>query len=553
MNPTWYNNPKLRYFVLLVAVLMPLCWLGISNHGFWGTDEPRVAEIGREMALTANWAVPTLNQKPFLEQPPLYYAALAVTFKIFGASDRVARVPSALFSMGGAIALFFLTTMILGPRAGFYSAFIMATSFEYFQIGHWVLVDSALTCFVITAMALFMAGYSSGSKKKKLFFYCLFYFSCTLAFYSKGFIGVVIPGLGIVTFLLFDRNLKELFRMHLWLGLLIFSALVLPWFLALWRQGGAEYLKVVLVENHLNRFIRPGMLGHAQPFYFYFSDFPPGFLPWIILILPVLYRSFSKVRELPETSRRGLLFAKCWFFSGFVFLSLASGKRLLYTLPIFAPLSMLTGLYIDLISESANVRKVEKFFMWILGAFPLAVGAAAGPLYLHFSEGDMPEGLHGVPFTIMVLSAVAVAPSLVALWFLFRGYVRRFLLTNGLTLFGLLVLVLTALVPMVDRYRSVAPFCEQVKSAVGNEKPLYAYIADESLRGAIPFYTGRYIEEVYSLERVKEILGRGDQVFFVERDTRGELEKQLFSTGKVKVVIRHDMGSERSLLLLTNR
>ncbi|MGD0238227.1 MAG: hypothetical protein ABSC55_27305, partial [Syntrophorhabdales bacterium] len=67
MNPTWHNNPKLRYFVLLVAVLIPLCWLGISNHGFWGTDEPRVAETGREMALTGNLAVPTLNQKPFLE------------------------------------------------------------------------------------------------------------------------------------------------------------------------------------------------------------------------------------------------------------------------------------------------------------------------------------------------------------------------------------------------------------------------------------------------------------------------------------------------------
>ncbi len=197
MNPTWYNNLKLRYFVLLMVVLIPLCWLGISNHGFWGTDEPRVAEIGREMALTGNLAVPTLNQKPFLEQPPLYYAALAATFKIFGVSDRVARVPSALFAMGGAVALFFLGAMLFGPRAGFLSSFIMATSFEYFQIGHWVLVDSALTCFVVWAMALFMAGYTSGENREKLLYYSLFYLSCTLAFYSKGFIGVVIPGLGI--------------------------------------------------------------------------------------------------------------------------------------------------------------------------------------------------------------------------------------------------------------------------------------------------------------------------------------------------------------------
>jgi 4-amino-4-deoxy-L-arabinose transferase-like glycosyltransferase len=553
LNPTWYNNPRIQYFLLLIVILTPLCWLGISNHGFWGTDEPRVAEIGREMALTGNLAVPTLNQKPFLEQPPLYYAALAATFKIFGVSDRVARVPSALFAMGGAIALFFLGAMLFGARAGFLSAFIMATSFEYFQIGHWVLVDSALTCFVVWAMAFFIAGYSSREDRKKLLYYSLLYCSCTLAFYSKGFIGVVIPGLGIIAFLAFERNLKELLRMRIWLGLLIFIALVIPWFLALWHQGGAEHLRVVLVENHLNRFIRPGDLGHAQPFYFYLADFPPGFLPWIVLILPVLYRSFSGVKELPATSRRGLLFAKCWFFCGFVFLSLASGKRLLYTLPIFAPLSMLTAVYIDSILKSVTIPKVEKFFMWILGLFPLAVGAAAAPLYTHFAKEALPDASNGgIPATIILLSVVAVGPSLVALWFLLRGKMRDFWVTNGLTIFALLVLVLTALVPMVDRYRSVAPFCEQVKAVVGKEKPLYAYVADESLRGAIPFYTGRYIEEVGNLERVKEILETEDQVYFVERDTSGMLERQLLSTGKLSVVIRRDMGSPRSLLLLTN-
>ena len=214
---------------------------------------------------------------------------------------------------------------------------------------------------------------------------------------------------------------------------------------------------------------------------------------------------------------------------------------------------MLTAFYIDSIMESTTVRKVEKFFMWVLGAFPLAVGIAGGPLYTHFTEGDLPETLQGLPTPIIVLSVVAVVPSLVALWFLFRGNVKRFWVTNSVTLFALLILVLTTLVPLVNTYRSVAPFCMKVKSIVGEDKPVYAFFPDESLRGAIPFYTGRYIEEVYSLERVREILGKGDQVFFVERDSRGALEGLLLSTGKLSVILRHDMGSERSLVLLTNR
>jgi 4-amino-4-deoxy-L-arabinose transferase-like glycosyltransferase len=340
--------------------------------------------------------------------------------------------------------------------------------------------------------------------------------------------------------------------MHIWLAVLIFIALTLPWFLALWHQGGPEHLRVVVVDNHLNRFVRPGTLGHAKPFYFYLFDFPPGFLPWILLIVPVLYRSFSKTGELPAASRRGLLFAKCWFLSGFIFLSLASGKRLLYTLPIIAPLSMMTAFYIDSTLSSRAMRAVEKFFVWMLGLFPLAIGVAAVPLFYRFAEGDSSAALRGVPVAVVVFSSLAVGLSLISLWFLFRRNVRRFWISQGVTMFALLVFLLVALVPVIDRYRSIAPFCEQVKAVVGSDKPLYAYQADESLRGVIPFYTGRYIGELQSLEQVQEILKKGDQVFIVERDKGSRLEKQLLSTGKLSVLIRHNMGIDRSLLLLTN-
>ena len=125
------------YGIILLIVLLPLFCLGIGNHGLWTADEPRVAEIGREMALTGNWVVPTLNQRPFLEEPPLYYASIAAMFRIFGGvSDRVARVPSVIYSLAGCIALFFLATFLFTPRAGFLSSLVLATGFEYFRVAH---------------------------------------------------------------------------------------------------------------------------------------------------------------------------------------------------------------------------------------------------------------------------------------------------------------------------------------------------------------------------------------------------------------------------------
>jgi 4-amino-4-deoxy-L-arabinose transferase-like glycosyltransferase len=150
------------YLLLLMCVVVPLFALGLSNHGLWTPDEPRVAEIGREMALSGNWFVPTLNQKPFLEEPPLYYAALGAVFRISGkASDKIVRIPSALFAFGGVLALFFLANQLMGPRIAFMASFIMATCGEYFRVAHWVVVDSALTFFVLLALAFFIRAYVS--------------------------------------------------------------------------------------------------------------------------------------------------------------------------------------------------------------------------------------------------------------------------------------------------------------------------------------------------------------------------------------------------------
>jgi 4-amino-4-deoxy-L-arabinose transferase-like glycosyltransferase len=241
-------------------VVVPLFFLGLSNHGLWSADEPRVAEIGREMALTGNWAVPTLNQKAFLEEPPLSYGFLALTFKAFGgASDKVARIPSALFAFASVIVVFFIANFLFGPRIALLSGIILATAEEYLRVSHWVLVDSTLTFFVFCTMGFFIKGYLSENIKRKLFCYILLYISCTLAFFTKGFIGIVIPGLSILTFLIVEKSLKEILKMRLWLGILIFIMVALPWFIALWHRGGAEYLNDYLIHNQLERFLPTSM------------------------------------------------------------------------------------------------------------------------------------------------------------------------------------------------------------------------------------------------------------------------------------------------------
>jgi 4-amino-4-deoxy-L-arabinose transferase-like glycosyltransferase len=538
----------LPYGIILIAVFIPLFGLGLSNHGLWTADEPRVAEIGREMAVTGNWAVPSLNRRPFLEKPPLYFWALAATFRAYGqASDRVARIPSAVFGFGGALAMFFLGRMLFGARVGFLSAFILATSFNYFRVSHWVLVDSALACFVIWAMTAFMAGYQADKWGAKFLYYMLFYVLCGLAFLSKGVIGLAFPGLGILVFLTFERNLKEIWRMHPWFGIAVVMAVVLPWLLALWREGGSEFLDVFLVKNHLQRFLAGGSSGHHKPFYYYFPEFPASFLPWSLLLIPALYWAFSKkVEALPNTTRRGLLFMKCWFISGFLFLSMASTKRAIYLLPVLAPISMLTACWLGTVLESkTSPSRVDWGFLWGFGLLTLGVGLAVGPLSFYLSREWS--------VTFVAVWVLTVGFSLGSLQSLRERSIPRFTFWGHATVFSVLIFILVWIPPSMDRYKSFVPFSRQVEAVVGPEAPLYAYMPDETLRGVVPFYTGRHVEEIVDGQSLKTVLDSKDRVFVVAMDKRRKIEGEILSTARASTLIRQEMGGRRVCLLFTNR
>jgi 4-amino-4-deoxy-L-arabinose transferase-like glycosyltransferase len=556
------KNDMLKHLILLLIIAIPLFSLGLSNHGLWSADEPRVAEIGREMAVTGNWAVPTLNQKPFLEEPPLYYGALALTFKAFGVSDKVARIPSAFFTFASVLVLFFVANLLFGPRVALLSGFILATAGEFFRVAHWVIVDSGLTFFIMSGMGFFIAGYLSENSRKKLLYYVLLYIACTLAFYVKGFIGIVIPGLSILVFLLIERNFREILRMQLWLGVLIFVIMTLPWFIALWQHAGTEHLEVFFIHNHLQRFL-PGSMagrisgsasGHHNPFYYYITEFPNGFLPWSILLIPVFYHAFSRSGQANASnpvSGKGVLFAKCWFFAGIIFLSAASTKRTLYLMPIFASMAMLTALYIDstLISQSPN--RIGKVFLWIFSILLLVIGLVFTPAYLYLKNTYLLVAPAGFFASLIVVSILVVVISLAGIWYLQRGNLKKYWISINLPIIFILLFTLIALVPILDRHKSFVPFCRQVMAIVAPDQPLYAYKPDETLRGAVPFYTGRYVIETEELGNT--LLNKEEPLFVMIRDKNGETEKKLLSTGRLFTLVRQDMGTDRTLVLLSNR
>src|SRR6266700_4605746 len=90
-------STRTRTDVLLIAGFCAfLFFYGIGQFGLIGADEPRYAQVAREMLERHDWVTPVLGGHAWLEKPPLYYWQAMLAYSIFGVSDWAARLPSAV-------------------------------------------------------------------------------------------------------------------------------------------------------------------------------------------------------------------------------------------------------------------------------------------------------------------------------------------------------------------------------------------------------------------------------------------------------------------------
>src|ERR1700756_3420953 len=92
---------------LVVGVCSFFFFFGLGAFGLTGADEPRYAQIAREMLARHDWIVPVLNGAPWLEKPILLYWKEINSYIVFGVHDWAARVPAAFHATALVLAVFF--------------------------------------------------------------------------------------------------------------------------------------------------------------------------------------------------------------------------------------------------------------------------------------------------------------------------------------------------------------------------------------------------------------------------------------------------------------
>ncbi len=110
------QNPGSRILWLLFALLIVFVYFFGLTLPLLGPDEPRYAQVAREMYLRGDWITPTLGGFDWFEKPALLYWLEIASYKIFGVSEFAARFGSAVFGLGTIACLWILGKSVSGFR-----------------------------------------------------------------------------------------------------------------------------------------------------------------------------------------------------------------------------------------------------------------------------------------------------------------------------------------------------------------------------------------------------------------------------------------------------
>ncbi|MGH7823657.1 MAG: ArnT family glycosyltransferase [Candidatus Binatia bacterium] len=520
-----FSPSEERYYPFYLCILAALLYFpALGGRDFWAPVEPRYAEIARVMFAKGEWIVPTVNGDLYTDKPILYFWLVLIVSKIVGAvNEWTVRLPPALVGMGFVFTTYLIGRDFFSPRIGLIAAAVLATTVRVIWEARWAHVDMVF-CFLF-ALSIYFGARSllrKGSSNEILYSYVFM----ALATLSKGLIGIVLPGLIFVSFMVARRDWGLLADLRLPLGVSIFLLVAAPWFVLVNSATEGQWLSDFIYVHHLQRYSAGS--GHRQPFYYYFKTLPVDFLPWTIFAVSALmsYWPYRNLWRQPVN----LLFV-LWFFTIFLFFSVSDTKHDLYLLPVFPAIAIFVANYIDdlihhRLPQGVLYRTLPLIFFHLLWA-----GALAAPVVAWLFRRD--AVWIGLP-SVFVMAAGGLAGVYFIQqrqpWKLFHSMVLMMLFT--------VVTASLLIMPYIDKYKSSRSFSLELKGKVAPGVPLYIY-ADTM--NDFNYYTEReVIPIIKSKSQVEELLSEGSTGYLLvkERDL-----KRLNMISRDRIIATEDIGT----------
>ena len=572
------NLSKTFLILILIGFCVLLYFVNLGRWDLWNPDEPRYAQVSREMVERGDWILMHDNGEIYADKPPLFFWFIAFSSYLGqGFTSFSVRFPAAFFGTLTILLTFLLGRALYSSRAGFLSGLVLATNFEFAYLSIRADTDTTLTFFTTASLFCFFQWYLSRQEVRRdqgsvqrLSIYG-FYLGMALATLVKGPVGFILPLLVSLIYLIIQRDWQALKAMKLLPGMLLMLGIVLSWYLPAVAKGGKDYLHATLLQQTVGRYATG--FAKVRPFYYYFVNFPGDFLPWFLFLPGAILYGFAKKKErLPKE----FLFLLIWFISIFAFFSFSKGKRPIYLLPLYPAVSLLVGRLWDTYLSDSNGNSVRRTWVslpvYMMASFVFLVGIG---LWFLLSVANVPID-SSAPQILKVLMTgartgskyLSYVPTETVFFyaFLLLGSGLFLGLADGLKRKSLVFLIIVATVgigffyatrvvfPVINPYKSARFISQEILQhrRTGEKLAVYGKV------GAAPFnfYTGIVpILEIDTEEGMIEFFRSTERVFCFLRYRDYERLSQAAAGVSFQMIARRGRGmnEEDDVVLVSNR
>jgi 4-amino-4-deoxy-L-arabinose transferase-like glycosyltransferase len=327
------------HLIFLVALCGAIYFPYLGNTPFFDKGEPREALAVQDIVQRGEWLFPLKRATAIPSKPPLFHWSAALVSELTGAlNETTIRFPSGLYATLGVLLIYGLGRTLYGAAVALLAGAILATTMAYSDQALSARVDMTLCFFLTLSLVLFYTLYR-GFLAHRLWYFA-FYFIVGIGTLAKGPLGILLPGLVIAGFLTIKRRWDLMMKFAFHPGVVLTLLLAGGWYGLAITRGGEGFVDRQLLQENLKRFF--GGSGHSHPVYYYLPYLFSLGLPWSFFSPFLLWDLLRKSR----TGSDDHLFLESWFVIMFVFFSLSAGKRPVYLLPIYSPLSLLLANWI---------------------------------------------------------------------------------------------------------------------------------------------------------------------------------------------------------------
>lgn len=409
--------------ILLLLASFAMFFAGTGGFEAFDYDEAIYSATTAEMIKSGDWVAPSFNSKKFYEKPPLLYWLTAAAYNTFPfkSISRAGRSVAAASAAGTTLLIYLFALYYFGEGAARLSALVFVTSLGAGIMSRAILTDGLFTLFASAAFFAAILYIDTGQRKYSMMFYAAAAFSML----AKGPAGPALAGVSAFFYaLLSGKNIFKAIGIFVEpAGIAVFLAIAAPWHIAAEERTGGEFFRDFFLVHNLKRFGGKAFEGHSGGVFYYLPVAMFWLFPWSAF-LPQALLGWCKHRALA-----GCVIAAAVPFAVF---SLSKTKLPNYAAPMFPPLTVLLGYWLD---GFVRRQSRENNLLLILSVFWAAVvGAVTGGAFL-FAERYLnanaarladaaPYLEHGARLGLAPATLAALILSC-ALWMMFVPFLRE--------------------------------------------------------------------------------------------------------------------------------